>query len=334
MKTVVITGCSGQDGSYLAELCLAKGYKVIGINTWNSTGNINLKNVIDNKFFKLETGDIIDKEFIHRIFMKYTPVDYFYNLGAISYVAESFKIPIKTFTVNTLAVINILEEIRTYSPKTKFYQASTSEMIGRNKNLPQNTESTMIPNSPYAVAKLASHHMVRLYREAYGLFACSGLLYNHESERRGVDFVTRKITLGISDIYHKKKQFIILGNINSCRDWGHAKDYVNAQILMMEADNADDYTVCTGKTFTIRQFVEEAFNYIGEKITWNGTGLKEVGINQNGIVRVKISKEFYRPAEVDFLKGDNSKILKKLNWKPTITFKELVKMMVKNDLKQ
>jgi GDPmannose 4,6-dehydratase len=332
MKKVIITGVAGMDGSILAEKLLDKGYKVIGIDRWFPTGtSVNLANCINNKNFIHIEGDITEKQFIETIVKKYKP-DYFYNLAAISLVPQSFKIPITIFETNTMAVINMLEIIKNSSPKTRFYQASTSEQIGKNIETPQNTESKMIPNSPYAVAKLATYHMVRLYREAYGLFACNGMLWNHEGPRRGPDFVTRKITLGVANIFHFLQEYIELGNLDAYRDWGNAEDYCDAMIKIMEANEPDDYAVATGETHSVREFVEEAFKRIDMKITWKGKGIKEVGCDQNGDVRVKINKKFYRPAEVALLHGDPSKIKKKLGWEPTTKFKDLVRLMINHDL--
>lgn len=331
-KVVMITGCQGQDGSTLADMYLEKGWKVIGLDLWKPTGIYpNLQLAIKNPNFTLETGDITDREFIYCLFQKYRP-NIVYNMGAISLVPESFKIPRRILEVNTLGVLNILEIIRYYYPKTKFYQASSSEQIGKNKEVPQNTESNMIPNSPYAVSKLASYHLTRLYREAYGLFCVNGMLWNHEGPRRGPNFVTRKITLGVSAIKRGEKQFIELGNLDTYRDWGLSKDYCEAMILMMETRKPDDYAVATGECHSIREFVEETFNYIGYKIAWGGKGVNEKGYDQNGIVRVKINKKYFRPVDVEILHGDNSKIRKKLGWKPKTKFKELVKIMMENDL--
>ena len=333
MKVVVISGVSGQDGSYIVEKYLnMKNFRVVGIERWNPTGvSKNLDNVINDPDFILENGDICEHNFIHRIFEKYKP-DYFYNMAAISLVPESFKIPEQFFEINTIAVLKILEEIRTYSPKTKFYQASTSEQIGTNRSMPQNTESKMLPNSPYAIAKLASYHLVRSYREAYGLFCVNGMLWNHEGPRRGPDFVTRKITMGIAKIKKGTLDFVELGNLNAIRDWGNAEDYVEAMIMMMHHDKPDDYGVATGESHSIREFVEEAFKQIGETITWKGNDAFELGVNQDGKIRVKINERFYRPVEVPQLCGDASKIKGILGWTPRVTFRELVKNMVDADI--
>ena len=330
----VITGVGGMDGSILTKKLLDRGFEVIGIDHWHAEGlSKNMYDFIDHERFTFETGDISEKEFMYRIIDQYKP-DYFYNLAAISLVPESFKIPQRVLEVNALSVLHILELIRDLSPDTKFYQASTSEQIGGNKIEKQNHEAKMIPNSPYAVAKMAAFHYVRLYREAYGIFAVNGLLFNHEAENRGETFVTRKITKAVANIKKGTQEELILGNLDAGRDWGYANDYVDAMVLMMEADEPSDYTVATGETHTVREFVEEAFKAIGEKITWEGSETDEVGVNQDGVVRVRVSKEFYRPLEVENLNGDPSKIMKELGWKPKTTFKELVTLMVEHDLEE
>ena len=330
MKIAIVTGVNGMDGSYLAEKLLAKGYKVIGIDRWFPTGDSpNLINVIGNKNFTMKTGDICEQEFITRLIIKYKP-DYFYNMAAISLVPESFKIPITVFKTNTLAVLYQLEAIRSYSPKTRYYQASTSEMIGSNTSPNQNTESRMLPNSPYAISKLASYHLVRSYRQAYGIFACNGMLWNHESERRGAVFITRKVSLHVGQHINEVLQ---IGNLNSNRDWGRAQDFCDAIILMTESDTPDDYAVNTGETHTIRELIEEAYNVVGLRITWKGTGMNEKGYDQNGVLRVETNKDFYRLVEVPYLQGDHTKITDKLGWTPKTKFKELIKIMVEADLK-
>jgi len=319
------------DGSILSEKYLEKGWDVIGIDRWNPTGlRPNLINCTGNEKFTLETGDITDKHFMEQMIKKYQP-DHMYNMAAISLVPESFKIPTVVFETNTLAVLNMLESIRYHSPHTRFYQASTSEQIGENTQKLQNTESKMLPTSPYAIAKLASYHLVRLYRKAYGIFGVNGMLWNHEGPRRGRDFVTRKISLAIARIKHGKQDIVSLGNLDSFRDWGLANDYCEAMMMMLEADEPDDYAVATGETHSVREFVEHAFDAAGYKITWEGEGLNEVGKDQDGIVRVTINERYYRPSDVLYLHGDPSKIKEKLGWEPKTKFKELVTMMVESD---
>lgn len=334
MKKVIITGVAGMDGSLLAEKHLAKGDKVIGIDRWKADGQyINLQGMMDHKNFTLLTGDITDKYFIECLIKNNKPT-YFYNMGAVSMVPESFRIPTVVFDTNTIAVLNMLEAIRHHSPATKFLQASSSEQIGSNKTLPQNTESNMSPTSPYAVSKLASYHLVRVYREAFGMFTINSLAWNHEGEKRGPDFVTRKISIAVANIKHGKQQSLTLGNMNSYRDWGYASDYTDAMMMMMYAKQPDDYPLATGETHSIREFVEEAFKHIGLNLIWKGEGINEKGYDQEGVVRVKISKKFYRPTEVYLLHGDYTKTAKLINWEPKVRFKGLVKMMVEHDLKR
>lgn len=327
-KTCIVTGTEGQDGSILTEKLLDKGYNVIGVCRWNPTGDSpNTSAFINNPNFKIETGDITEKEFMTRLVRDYQP-DYFYNLAAISLVPESFKIPIRVFETNTLGVLYVLEAIRTYSPHTRFYQASTSEQIGDNTESSQSTDSKMLPNSPYAISKLASYHLVRSYRNAHNIFAVNGMLWNHESTRRGPTFVTRKVSLHVGKHLDDVLQ---IGNLDAYRDWGYAGDYCDSMILMLEADEPDDYAVNTGESHTIRELVELAYSYRGLQLSWVGSGSEEKGYDQNGVLRVEVNKDFYRPVEVPFLNGDNSKIKNKLGWEPKTTFKDLVKLMVEYD---
>lgn len=331
MKTTIITGVSGMDGSILADKLLAKGHKVIGVDRWNATGDSpNIQTFKDHTNFKMITGDITEESFIHKLINDNQP-DYFYNMAAISLVPESFKIPKTVFEINAIAVNHMLETIRTYSPHTRFYQASTSEQLGDNIELPQNTDSVMLPNSPYAIAKLASYHMVRCYRKAFGIFAVNGMLWNHEGPRRGPMFVTRKITLHVSQWTPKQDKVLQIGNMDSFRDWGLADDFCDAIILMMEADEPDDYAVNTGESHTIREFIEEAYKCVGVHVTWKGKGKDEKGYDQAGNLIVEVNQEFYRPVEVTYLHGDHSKIKEKLGWTPKIKFKELVRIMMQND---
>lgn len=360
-KKAVITGITGQSASYLAELLLSKGYEVWGIYRRTTSPHFeNLQSIIDNKDLHLVCGDITDSAFIFSCLSSVKPNE-IYNLAAQSFVKASFDQPIHTFDVDTIGVLNILEWVRQNSPKTKFYQASTSEMFGKSfsvkhhniytedkfgKNCAlgrtayQDEKTDFEPQSPYAIAKLAAHHLCRLYREAYGLYVVSNITFNHESPRRGKEFVTRKITdyvgrliqhikntpFDLEPIFTQgdirmpedKNAFpkLQLGNIYSSRDWGHARDYMEAAFSAMQQDAGDDYVICTGETHTVEQFLEEAFGHVGLK--WQDY--------------VEISKEHMRPAEVDFLCGDNSRAKKKLNWKPKTSFKELVKEMVDSDI--
>jgi GDPmannose 4,6-dehydratase len=335
MKTAIVTGVHGMDGSILTDKLLAKGYKVIGVDRWSPIGiSPNLKDAIKNENFIIESGDITERDFIHRIIVKYKP-DYFYNMAAISLVPESFKIPLTIFETNTMAVVNMLEIIRTYSPHTRFYQASTSEQIGENTSYPQNNDSVMLPNSPYAIAKLASYHMVKMYRKAYGLFAVNGMLWNHEGPRRGPTFVTRKITLHISkQINSSFTEPLQIGNLDSFRDWGLADEYCDAMILIMESDKPDDYAVNTGESHSIREFIEKAYEHVKIDITWSGEGKDEVGYDsQTGERMVEVNEKYYRPVEVPYLHGDHTKIKEALGWTPKTKFNDIVKIMMESDSK-
>ena len=335
-KTVMITGVKGQDGSILADKYLEKGWKVVGIDRWSPTGiYTNLIEALNNPNMFLETGDISQEEYVRRMVRKYTP-DIIYNMAAISLVPESFKIPRMVLEVNTMGVLNFLESIREFSPETRFYQASTSEQIGdaKDSKVAQNTDSKMSPNSPYAISKIASYFLVKSYREAFGVFATNGMLWNHEGTRRGLNFVTRKISQAVARISNGLDEFVELGNLEANRDWGEASEYCDAMILMMESNKPDDYAVNTGETHTIREFVESAFQVIGMHLTWEGTGVDEVGKDEDGIVRVKINPKYYRPVEVPYLKGDHSKITDVLGWSPQTKFNDLVQIMVANDLKE
>jgi len=332
MKAVMITGINGQDGSILADKYLKKGWKVVGIDRWSPTGiYTNLIEASKNSNLILETGDISQEEYVRRMVRKYMP-DIIYNMAAISLVPESFKIPRMVLDVNTGGVLNFLECIREFSPKTKFYQASTSEQIGKSEVGNQNTDSKMSPNSPYAISKLASYFFVKSYREAFGIFGTNGMLWNHEGPRRGLNFVTRKISRAAARISLGLQNVLELGFLDTYRDWGLADEYCDAMILMMESDKPDDYAVNTGETHSIREFVNSAFNELGTTLTWEGIGVNEVGKDEHGIVKVKINPEYYRPVEVPYLKGDHSKIEKQLGWTPQTKFEDLVKIMVSNDL--
>jgi GDPmannose 4,6-dehydratase len=333
MSIVLITGVRGMDGSTLADKYLAKGWKVIGVDHWEPTSSYpNLEFAFKNPQFIFETGDICEKEFMYNLFLKYQP-DIVYNMAAISLVPESFKIPQRVFNVNTLALLNMLELIKYHFPKIKIYQASSSEQIGSNKEYPQNTHSRMLPTSPYAVAKLASYHLIRVYRQAYGIFAVNGMLWNHEGPRRGPMFVTRKITMAVADLKKGlRTDTLKLGNLDSNRDWGLSDDFCDAMILMMEADKPDDYAVATGEVHTVREFVEEAFKVADIYIHWEGKGVNEKGYDDNGRLYVEVDEKLYRPSEVPYLHGDYNEINEKLGWTPKAKFTELVRLMVKNDI--
>jgi GDPmannose 4,6-dehydratase len=325
-KTSIITGITGQDGSYLAENLLNKGHNVIGLYRRSSSNNFDrILSIKDNNRLILEEFDITDPSDCTNIIIKYRPNE-FYNLAAQSHVGTSFKQPTTTFEINAVGVINILEAIKRFSSTTRFYQASTSEMFGsnyviKNNEKYQDENTPFLPQSPYAVSKLSSHRMVQIYREAYGLYTCSGILFNHESPRRGENFVTRKITLYLGKLVNKiipPSTKLKLGNLSAVRDWGHAIDYVEAMRLMLNADKSDDYVISSGSCYSVEQFLEKAF----------GT----VGLNYQDYYET--DPELYRPAEVNFLRGDSSKAHKKLLWKPSYNFDDLVKDMVYSDIKK
>ena len=329
-KNALITGITGQDGSYLAELLLEQGYNVYGIVRRKSRldyGNVeHLKDKIH--FIYADVTDLVSLVQA----MKISDADEVYNLAAQSFVATSWDTPVETTHIDGIGVTNMLEAIRMVKPEARFYQASTSEMFGKVVETPQKETTPFYPRSPYGVAKLYGHWITQNYKESYGMFACSGILFNHESERRGYEFVTRKITDAVARIKHGMAEYVELGNLSAKRDWGHAKDYVKAMWLMLQQDEPDNYVISTGVTRTVREFVSVAFEYAGMPLTWEGEGVDEVGKDENGIVRVKVNPKFFRPAEVELLLGDATKAETKLNWKREISFEELVKRMVENDL--
>lgn len=331
MKNALITGITGQDGSYLAELLLEKGYQVYGIMRRKSVvdyGNVDhIKEKIN--FIYADMTDVIS--LINA--MKISQADEVYNLAAQSFVATSWEQPLATADIDALGVTNMLEAIRTVKPTARFYQASTSEMFGLVQEIPQKETTPFYPRSPYGVAKLYGHWITKNYRESFGLYACSGILFNHESERRGKEFVTRKITDAVAKIKLGLQNHLELGNMDSKRDWGHSKDYVYAMWLMLQQDTPDDYVIATNETRTVREFVETAFKHVDITIKWQGTGVDEIGKDKaTGKTLVKINPKFFRPAEVDILIGDPTKAETKLGWKRNISFAELVERMVKNDL--
>lgn len=332
MKSALITGINGQDGSYLSELLLEKGYQVYGLMRRKAVldyGNVeHIKDKIS--FIYADITDIIS--LMNAI--ELSQPDEVYNLAAQSFVATSWEQPITTAQIDALGVTNILEAIRKVKPQCKFYQASTSEMFGLVQEIPQNEQTPFYPRSPYGVAKLYGHWITKNYRESYGMFACSGILFNHESERRGLEFVTRKITNAVAHITAGDMGCLELGNLDAKRDWGHSEDYVNAMWLMLQQEIPDDYVIATNETHTVREFVIKAFEEVDISINWMGVGVNEIGLNAgNGKTIVKINKNFFRPAEVDILLGNPIKAEKELNWKRSITFDNLVRRMVQNDLK-
>jgi GDPmannose 4,6-dehydratase len=334
-KVALITGIRGQDGAYLAKLLLEKGYEVYGADRRSGEGGFwRLKELGIEKDVKIVYMDLLEFTNILRTIEKIKP-DEIYNLAAQSFVAASFEQPILTSDINSLGTLRLLEVIRTVKPDTKFYQASTSEMFGKAKTLPLNEESYFYPRSPYAVSKLFAHWITVNYREAYNIFACSGILFNHESPLRGTEFVTRKVSLAVARIKYGKQDKLVVGNLDAKRDWGYAPEYVYGMYLMLQNDKPDDFVLATGEAHSVREFIEEAFRVAGFEIYWEGKGLEEKGKDaKTGKVLVEVSPEFYRPAEVDVLLGDYSKAKKILGWEPKTTFKELVRIMVEEDLRR
>lgn len=331
MKRALITGITGQDGSYLAELLLSKGYRVYGLMRRKSTidyGNVS-RLVKDIEFIY---GDLTDSVSLINA-MKKSQADEVYNLAAQSFVGTSWEQPVTTAEIDGMGVLYLLEAIKTVKPDARFYQASTSEMFGLVQETPQTETTPFYPRSPYGVAKLYGHWITKNYRESYGMYACSGILFNHESERRGEEFVTRKITMAAARIKKGLQDRLELGNMDAKRDWGHAKDYVKAMWLMLQQEQADDYVVASGETHTVREFVELAFGHLGISIQWQGTAENEIGIDAvSGKVVVAVNPLFYRPSEVELLLGSPSKAEGVLGWNRDVSFVELVKCMIQNDL--
>ena len=340
MKVALITGICGQDGSYLAEFLLEKGYVVYGMIRRSSSINTQRIEHIRHQL-RLHYGDSTDKSCIITILNHIKDECQFdtleiYNLAAQSHVGISFQMPEYTAQVDAVGTLNILEAIKQTGliTKVRFYQASTSELYGKVVETPQTEKTPFYPRSPYAVSKLFGYWIIKNYREAYKMFACNGILFNHESPRRGFNFVTRKITIGIANILKGKQECITLGNLDSRRDWGHAKDYVKCMWLMLQQDSPDDYVCSTGETHTVREFVEKSFKHVGITIEWKGTGISEVGIDKDtGKELVKVSEQYFRPTEVDLLLGDSTYAYKKLGWKAQVKFDDLIKEMVDSDIK-
>lgn len=333
MKKALITGVTGQDGSYLAELLLDSGYEVHGLIRRSSTDNLGrIRNILEHDCFFIHYGDLTDSTSINHLVKTIQP-DEIYNLGAQSHVQVSFSTP--EFTADTAAIgpLRILEAIRNagLTNHTRFYQASTSEMFGKVQDFPQTEITPFHPRSPYGVAKLFGHWITKNYRESYGMFATSGILFNHESPRRGANFVTSKIVLGLFNISNKKQDVLELGNLDALRDWGHAKDFVYAMWLMLQQDEPDDYVISTGEQHSVREFIELAGTHFGMKITWHGTGTDEVGIDSNtGKEVIRVNPKFFRPAEVETLLGDSRKAERELGWTRKTSFADLVADMCEN----
>ena len=337
-KVALITGVTGQDGSYLAEFLLKKGYTVHGIKRRASLFNTQRVDHIyqdphvDNARFKLHYGDLSDSSNLTRIIQETQP-DEIYNLGAQSHVAVSFESPEYTADVDAMGTLRILEAIRILGleKKTRFYQASTSELYGLVQETPQKETTPFYPRSPYAVAKLYAYWITVNYREAYGIYACNGILFNHESPRRGETFVTRKITRGLANISQGLEDCLYMGNIDALRDWGHAKDYVRMQWMMLQQEQPEDFVIATGKQYSVRQFIEWTAGELGMSLRWEGVGVDEVGYWGDKPV-VRIDPRYFRPTEVDTLLGDPTKAKEKLGWVPEITLEEMVREMVAVDL--
>ena len=332
MKVALITGITGQDGSYLAELLLDKGYEVHGIVRRASLINTHRIDHIYNKI-NLHYGDLTDSTNLVRVIQQVKP-DEIYNLGAQSHVKVSFEMPEYTGMVDGLGTLRILEAVRLLGmeKKTRIYQASTSEMFGLVQEIPQKETTPFYPRSPYGCAKVYGYWIAKNYREAYGLYACTGILFNHESPRRGETFVTRKITRGLKAISEGKQNVIYLGNLDAKRDWGHAKDYVRAMWMMLQQDSPEDYVIATGKQYSVREFVEKAAPHFGFDIEWYGQGEDEIGMDKNTKKTIiAVNPKYYRPTEVETLLGDSTKAKEEIGWEPEISFDDLVMEMCKNE---
>ncbi len=339
-KIALISGITGQDGSYLTELLLEKGYDVHGIirrsssfNTFRIDHLYNDKEIMNQKLF-LHYGDLTDSSNLNRLVEKVKPTE-IYNLGAQSHVQVSFEVPEYTAEVDGVGTLRFLDAIKETGIDTKFYQASTSELYGKVQEVPQTETTPFYPRSPYAVAKLYAFWIVKNYREAYNLFATNGILFNHESERRGKTFVTRKISVAVSKIMLGQQEELLLGNMDAKRDWGYAPEYVEGMWRILQADKPDDYVLATNQTETVRRFVEESFRYFNEEIIWEGEGVNEIGLlRSSGKKVVAINPRYFRPTEVELLIGDYSKAKRDLGWEPKTKFEDLVKIMVKSDFEK
>ena len=339
MKKALITGITGQDGSYLAELLLDKGYEVHGIIRRASSFNTHRVDHIyqdqheNNVKLFLHYGDLTDSSNLNRLIEKINPVE-IYNLGAQSHVQVSFEVPEYTAEVDGIGTLRLLDAIRETGVNSRFYQASTSELYGKVMEVPQTETTPFYPRSPYAVAKMYAFWIVKNYREAYNLHASNGILFNHESPRRGETFVTRKITMAVARIHRGLQDCFYMGNIDSYRDWGYAPDYVKMMHLMLQQEQADDFVVATGEMHTVREFIERSFAKVGRAIQWQGKGVDEIGIDTStGEAVVRIDPRYFRPAEVEQLLGDPSKAKEKLGWEPEVKFEQLVDIMIEGDLR-
>ncbi|MBN2158002.1 MAG: GDP-mannose 4,6-dehydratase [Spirochaetes bacterium] len=334
-KTAFITGVTGQDGAYLSQLLLSKGYKVYGGYRRTSSPNfwrleeLNIRNNVE--FLEV---DILDTGNLIRTFEKIKP-DEVYNLAAQSFVAVSFEKPVLTGEITAIGVTRVLEAIRIVNPRIKFYQASSSEMFGKVQEVPQKETTPFYPRSPYAAAKLYGHWLTINYRESYDIFGCSGILFNHESPLRGIEFVTRKVSDAVARIKMGAQDYFEIGNMDAKRDWGYAKEFVEGMWMMLQQPKPKDYLLATNENHSVREFIEHAFNYVGIDISWKGSGVNETGIDsKSGKTLVKINPRYFRPGEVDHLLGDYSLAKKELGWSPKVKFKELVEIMVQRDLER
>ena len=332
----IITGISGQDGYFLSRLLFSKGYEIHGILRRNSSmtqGTVSRLPADIKSHLLIHYGDITDSQFISILVNKEKP-DEFYHLAAQSFVGYSFQNAMSTYDANISGTLNVCNAIKDFSPDTRMYFAATSEMFGQPKETPQNERTVLSPRSPYAVSKLAGFWTVKTYRDAYNLFMANGILFNHESEVRGPEFVTRKISQAVAKISFGSKDELVLGNLDAIKDWGYASDYTEAMFKILKQDIPDDFVIGTGESHTVREFVEIAFREIGINITWKGKGINEVGLNDEGKTLVRVSKEFFRPLESDNYRADYTKAKNKLGWKPKIKFNDLVKIMVENDIQE
>ncbi|MBX2798828.1 MAG: GDP-mannose 4,6-dehydratase [Myxococcales bacterium] len=335
MRKALITGITGQDGSYLTEHLIAKGYDVHGIVRRSSNFNTDrIDHLVDHEQLSLHYGDLIDSSSLNRILERVGP-DEIYNLGAQSHVHISFQTPEFTTEANALGTLRILDAVKNVGLRPRFYQASSSELFGGMGASPQSENTSFYPRSPYACAKLFAYWITVNYREAYDLFACNGILFNHESPRRGEVFITRKVTRAAARISLGKQDRLSLGNLEAKRDWGYAKEYVEAMWLMLQQDEPDDYVIATGETHSVRELCEVAFAQVGFELEWTGEGLDEKGVDrETGRVLIDINPKYFRPTEVDLLLGDIAKARAKLGWTPEVTFDELVQIMVQSDLQR
>jgi len=334
-KVAIITGVTGQDGSYLAELLLSKGYIVYGLVrrvSQPTLGRSLINHLIDNDKFHLINGDLADQNSIDNAVSTAQPEE-FYNLGAMSFVPESWRSPMMTADITGLGALRCLEAIRKHAPKCKFYQAGSSEQYGKVRHVPQTEETPFHPRSPYGCAKVFAFEITRNYRESYDMFACTGILFNHESPRRGLEFVTRKVTMTAARIAHGFDQCLWIGNVEAKRDWGFAGDYVEMQWRMLQQEKPEDFVVATGRTHSVKDMISLAFSHVGMTLSWSGEGVDTIATDQNGEVRVRTNPKFFRPAEVDLLIGDASLSQKELGWVPETSFEQLVAMMVDSDMK-